>query len=412
MLLSAGKKRCWPLYLKAFLIGFLAVAICIALFIGLSQKINDKGVVVVRMPQKNFNNFPWQERRGLAKVIDSLSRDKAKAIIVVSSVRGWTSQGADNALLKSVRDAGNVYFYSSSWPPLYVYAKGASPLAYPRRVFFTSRKLNDTDYFIGSGIIPPGSLILLFLAVTFIGSILFLKNNPAATYFNKKDISIKLPAQRKNFAFGLYYHSGGKSGRGLFNFMEHENGHYGILMGDVPGIKEDACQCIKKIIQTYSRMPDDFGPREVMVRLNSMLFDDGHKLFANLMLIDIESEKRLIRFSNSGFEPLILFRRQKKEFRLFKEPDSVSLGTRRDILLNESELCLDKSDMLILFNSGIARMKDRQGCQFDIEQLKYIITTNCYLTPSRLTKRIFREAAAMYHPNSHDDKLLMIIEAD
>ncbi|MCM8779995.1 MAG: SpoIIE family protein phosphatase [Candidatus Omnitrophica bacterium] len=101
---------------------FILVFLCLALP-SFSKK-SAAQILLINIESDTVIQPSWKERRALAEIIEKLAVAKPRAIIVTYPCVGYTSIGADQALIKAVKDAGCVYFSLPLWDAMYAYAAG------------------------------------------------------------------------------------------------------------------------------------------------------------------------------------------------------------------------------------------------------------------------------------------------
>jgi len=101
---------------------FIPVILCLVLSSFSSKP--DPQIILINIDNGTSTQASWKERRELAEIIDKLAVAKPRAIVVTYPCIGYTSIGADRALIKAVKNAGCVYFSLPLWGVMYSHAKG------------------------------------------------------------------------------------------------------------------------------------------------------------------------------------------------------------------------------------------------------------------------------------------------
>jgi len=233
-----------------------------------------------------------------------------------------------------------------------------------------------------------GYFLLIFLGILSFLIIYYVRNHAAVLYFRTQQGLVKIPKESGRLSFGVSQFFS-KNPYTLFLFKQWPEGHLWMCMGDFYSQRQKESAYLKTIEAIFSQLNEGFGPREILLRLNTELCKIKDNSFANLIHLDIQSYKGTLSFANAGFESPILFKNQSKEFRDFSDI-GIPLGLKQDFLLIEQELVLEKEDILFLFNSGLVKSRNRQGELIDIEQLKFLITQNSSLPSQQLAEKVLK----------------------
>ncbi|MDD5045019.1 MAG: PP2C family protein-serine/threonine phosphatase [Candidatus Omnitrophica bacterium] len=243
-----------------------------------------------------------------------------------------------------------------------------------------------------------------FIALLFVVCCVFIAY-ALLRHIRKKHL-IRLPQKAGRLCFGKSYYLTKFRLSGIFDFMTWPDGRIWLWMGDFDS--PDSPFDLKNFFHTFK---EPLGSREVMIRLNKELYDDGNHAFTNLIFMDIRPQEGRIIFSNAGFEVPLFFVNSNKEFHQLHEPGE-PLGVRRDLDFDEQEIILDRSDILFLFNSGAVKSRNRDGRFIDLEQLKYVITQNSQLPASLLAEKTLRLILSFNAGKPSEDMLFLTIKAD
>ncbi|MCM8763089.1 MAG: SpoIIE family protein phosphatase [Candidatus Omnitrophica bacterium] len=452
--------------------------LCLPLF-SFSQKYLPE-IILINIENGKLNEVPWKERRILAELINDIAVAKPRAIVITFSCQGYTSVGADQALIKAVKEAGCVYFSLPLWDKLYNYAKGIGhtyveeqkeavrvlcSITYEKKLFpalslllnkdimgrpsnsdfsfkahkrikfqeysldlvddlkakgvfkdkicfIGERKTNylqaEAFYALASAEIVATSQKKYIYHLVFIA--LFISFCIAVYLVVQKRINKnKFPHKIGQFNLGIATFLPKANYRSIFDFRSFSAAHYWLWMGDLC-LKNDKAISFN-LKNFFNSFNDGLGPREVLIRLNSKLYQEKNHAFTNLIHLDIRPQERIITFSNAGFESPLLFINSNKEFRGFPEIGP-PLGIKKDIDIGEQKITLEKSDIFILFNSGIVRSRDREDHFIGLEQLKYLITQNCQLSPQKLAEKILRIILDFCYGRQKLDMIFLVIKAD
>jgi len=249
--------------------------------------------------------------------------------------------------------------------------------------------------------------LLYYFAIAFLSAACIGLIYAARIRIRKKQI-IKLPYKFGKLSFGRSFYLSKAKLTGIFDLRAWPDGRIWLWMGDYGPVRNVSRDLgLKKFFYGFK---EAIGSREAMIRLNDELYENKNYSFINLIFMEINPKAGIINFCNAAFERPLLFINATKEFREFDNATE-PLGIRKNTDIDEEVLTLDKSDILLLFNSGIVKSQDKEGRFIDLEQLKYIITQNSQLSAQALAEKILRVTLDFNSARPSEDMFFLAIKA-
>jgi sigma-B regulation protein RsbU (phosphoserine phosphatase) len=129
---------------------------------------------------------------------------------------------------------------------------------------------------------------------------------------------------------------------------------------------------------------------EVVNRLNNGIHSvsDGNR-YVTVLLADIDSLRRSLRFVNCGHNPALLFRANTCDV-IPMNSTCFPLGMFESVKCEINRDSLAVGDILVLYTDGITEAENLQGEEFGIERLSAVIRHDFSLSAERLMASIFQ----------------------
>lgn len=131
---------------------------------------------------------------------------------------------------------------------------------------------------------------------------------------------------------------------------------------------------------------------EVINRLNNGIHSvsDGDR-YVTVLLADIDSLRRSLRFVNCGHNPALLFRANTRDV-VPMNSSCFPLGMFESVKCEINRASLAAGDILVLYTDGITEAENPQGEEFGMERLSAVIRRDFSLSAEGLMANIFESA--------------------
>ncbi len=122
------------------------------------------------------------------------------------------------------------------------------------------------------------------------------------------------------------------------------------------------------------------SPSEILVRLNTILFNELDKLdvFVTAKMIYLDFESKVAYISNAGHTvPILVYKDKdsKRHCSLAQETAVLPLGVLKDAKYIEDEIDITDMELIALYTDGIIEVKNKEGQEFGVDNLgKYLIS--------------------------------------
>jgi serine phosphatase RsbU (regulator of sigma subunit) len=152
---------------------------------------------------------------------------------------------------------------------------------------------------------------------------------------------------------------------------------------------------------------------EVVNRLNNGIHSvsDGDR-YVTVLLADIDSLRRSLRFVNCGHNPALLFRANTRDV-VPMNSSCFPLGMFESVRCEINRASLAAGDILVLYTDGITEAENSQGEEFGLERLSAVIRHDSSLSAEELMDNIFQSAEEFCQGvGFNDDATVLIVKCN
>jgi len=199
-------------------------------------------------------------------------------------------------------------------------------------------------------------------------------------------------------------------GGDFFDFIPVDEGRLGLVIADVAGKGVPAAlftTMCKGLIWSLSK--GNGSPRDVLGRLNRLIFEIEHSdMFITLFYGILDKRERVLRYSNAGHNPPILYREGRvEELELKGKP----LGIFEEIELEERVVELQGGDVVVFYTDGVIDAVNGEGERFGEERLRRVILEGGGMSAEVLTVAILeRQRDFVCEEPQFDDTTLVVLK--
>lgn len=178
----------------------------------------------------------------------------------------------------------------------------------------------------------------------------------------------KLPDLQKVNLSAKYIPSS-EIGGDFYDYHLLDGKHLGVFIADVTGHGVPAALFASIVKFTFSReLENSKHPSKLLANMNSSLFEriGNNLLSAGYLYLDIIN--RSITYASCGHPPLLIWKREEKEFIELK-PRGRLIGVSREIVLFDSIYKLEVGDRILFYTDGLWECENQKGIPFGQTQL-------------------------------------------
>lgn len=242
----------------------------------------------------------------------------------------------------------------------------------------------------------------------------------AEMYAGQKNIaetiqSIMKPAKKYNlhnadiaFVYTPKYEISGD----FFDIIPLGKGRFSAVMTDVSGKGHSAAIYtvkVKYLMKAFASA--GYSPSEILAKTNSAIIPETEdSKFISLIYIEIDTERKTIKYSSAGHEPGLFYSKQSGSCSQFTA-DGLLIGISDDAEFEEKEMSYSDGDIVALYTDGITESTDRNGNQFGFGKIAETVKKHASKDAEGISQAIV--SAVKRHTKRdkfHDDLSLLVIK--
>ncbi|MBN1484937.1 MAG: SpoIIE family protein phosphatase [Chloroflexia bacterium] len=176
-------------------------------------------------------------------------------------------------------------------------------------------------------------------------------------------------------------------GGDLYDFVEIDPRHRGIMIGDVTG-KGIPAALHMAVARTLFRMEAQRHPQpaETLNQVNRYLIEQAPQGCVTMLYACIDINQGAMVLSNAGHNYPLLLDGSVREIAL----DGLPLGIDNDYTYSETQTCLKPGDALVFYTDGIVEAMNKENEYFGFERLRELLGGRSSRRPRSLTRQIVR----------------------
>jgi len=167
---------------------------------------------------------------------------------------------------------------------------------------------------------------------------------------------------------------------------------------------------VQSVVGALGRKSPDASPSELVCALNTVLYDNIRHRLQNKEHVTFT----LLRYDPGGkltfagaHEEICVYRKRSGKVELVETPGTW-LGAMRDVRKHtvDSQLTLEKGDIVLLYTDGITEARASGGEQFGIERLTALLENSADLPMQAVIDRVYKAVAS--HARELDDDVTLL----
>jgi serine phosphatase RsbU (regulator of sigma subunit) len=133
--------------------------------------------------------------------------------------------------------------------------------------------------------------------------------------------------------------------------------------------------------------------------------------YVTLLVAEIDTHKRMIRYVNCGHNPALLFRARTGAL-IRMDSSCPPIGLSPDEICELATADLASGDALVLYTDGVTEAENGLGEEFGLERLSAVVRNGSSLSAADLMTNIYNAAADFCSDNYNDDVTILVIKCD
>lgn len=155
-----------------------------------------------------------------------------------------------------------------------------------------------------------------------------------------------------------------------YDYFDFGENKIGMVLADVSGHGAPAALLMTMVKGILHAISQHFESADsVILEMNSIL---GHiipeDMFVTMIFLVFDMENRLLRYSNAGHNPLLLYHDQSKSAEMMELPGP-ALGLSNVSVFNEREIPLNRGDLILIYTDGVTEAFNQEWEMFEEARL-------------------------------------------
>jgi len=187
-----------------------------------------------------------------------------------------------------------------------------------------------------------------------------------------------------------FYLNNSEHGGDYFDSIIINPEHLGVILTNASDSGVDSGILLLEMFSILNTQKGkDINPDRLLNTLNRIIYTSSFSdKYANAFYFIYSSSLREIRYSNSSYNPLIIFDKQKEKF---KELDvkGIPLGIDRNSIYKSQSIKVSSDEIGFIYSKGITSALNKNGENYSIGRIKDIIRLNRNDAPAVLSRKIY-----------------------
>ena len=205
-------------------------------------------------------------------------------------------------------------------------------------------------------------------------------------------------------------------GGDYFDFIEIDDDHLGMVIGDVSGKGTSAAFYmaeIKGMIQAYSRIYD--SPLKILSDVNRALHGNmDSRSFISLTYAIIDKKNNKMKYARAGHMPILYYSKSKDEW-IDLEPKGIGLGMDKgdifDKIIEEKEQKLKSDELYFFFTDGVSDAMDENQKEFGEDRIKNSLKNYFDFSSEEIKAKLISDIwNHMGNQPVHDDVTMIVMK--
>jgi len=151
---------------------------------------------------------------------------------------------------------------------------------------------------------------------------------------------------------------------------------------------------------------------EQVQRLNTgILLASDDERYVTLLIAEIDTHRRMIRYVNCGHNPALLFRASTGTLTRLNS-SCPPLGLSAEEICELVSADLSPGDVVVFYTDGVTEAGNQLGEEFGMERLSGAVRSGSSLSAEDLMSSIYNAAADFCGDNFNDDVTILVVKCD
>ena len=239
-------------------------------------------------------------------------------------------------------------------------------------------------------------------------------------YYAELEIAHKLqtsllpdkPPQIKGYQIAAMSQPAREVGGDFYDFIDVAESKVGLVIGDAAG-KGLPAALFMALSRSFIRAQaiGSLKAGAVLEKANKLIAKDAKEgMFVTAFYAILDAPGKILRLSNAGHNPPILFRSTTTNYDVLNIKGIV-LGAFDEVKFQEKEIVLKSGDVIVFYTDGVTEAIDKNGERFGMEKLIKVMKDNPQLQATELIKTIKEKMKEFTKDQPQfDDFTLMVVK--
>jgi serine phosphatase RsbU (regulator of sigma subunit) len=147
-------------------------------------------------------------------------------------------------------------------------------------------------------------------------------------------------------------------------------------------------------------------------RLNTgILLASDEERYVTLLIAEIDTRRRMVRYVNCGHNPALLFRASTGALTRLNS-SCPPLGLSPEEICDLVSADLSPGDVLVFYTDGVTEAENRLSEEFGMERLSATVRSGSSLSAEDLMSSIYNAAADFCGDDFNDDVTILVVKCD
>ncbi|MHB1323493.1 MAG: SpoIIE family protein phosphatase [Coriobacteriia bacterium] len=231
--------------------------------------------------------------------------------------------------------------------------------------------------------------------------------------FTLQQALIALPESLRDLAFAHAYRSASEAafvGGDFYDLFEIEGDLVGVLIGDIAGKGLDAAlltQLVKNTVRAHAAEKGG-SPARILQLTNNIFYQvTSPDMFVTVFFGVLDRLTGRLVYTNAGHTTALVLRGGRRPLEL--PADSPLVGAFADREFVQSEVWLDRLDLLVLYTDGITEARSA-GRLYGEERLLRRVSGASRATPAELVREILSDVRDFSAGSLNDDLAVLVLQ--
>jgi sigma-B regulation protein RsbU (phosphoserine phosphatase) len=198
-----------------------------------------------------------------------------------------------------------------------------------------------------------------------------------------------------------------------FDYIKIDEERLGVAIADVSG-KGVPASLIMAICRSVlrSKAAQNPSPADVLKQVNRQLYPDiKEDMFISMAYIVLDHARNGVTLARAGHDAPLLYKRATQTVEPLKPPGlvlGIDSGSVFDRMSNDSNVPLERGDVLVLYTDGVTEALDSEGFEFGLERMIQSVRASAVDGSSAMVTRVIEDVRNFAGSQPQNDDITII----